>query len=380
MGKVFSRKVISTAVAGSLLFGAGSAVVTATPKAESKQTGLTVQNVQTGVITINEVTVPSNAREVQLTGTVAIDGPQLVVLIHGAKKTTVTNISDKVWTFEAVVDVSSIKADAVIDIAAYTVFTNGRNVGKIHTMAPAVSQKIHVPFIKSTVAENFKWEYNQSNNQFKLSYDEIEDWSVGKDVVTAKSLFVNGKSTDLTLHGTKVKVPTANQDFTFSPEATWSFDASTQRYSATFTIFITDSKGAVRREVVTRTGLLPGQLHEIPHSVTDKFGTITKKASYTAPAAPVGVVVNKLKNLVFTPVQQNKNQFKVEASYEIVYSDGTIEAKKHYLEGNFGNPKSKSKNPSTRNWQIGDFTYKITVHYNAKNKKYYVTHEDVSKK
>ena len=52
MGKVFSRKVISTAVAGSLLFGAGSAVVTAAPKAESKQTGLTVQNVQTGVITI----------------------------------------------------------------------------------------------------------------------------------------------------------------------------------------------------------------------------------------------------------------------------------------------------------------------------------------
>ena len=144
MGKIFSRKVISTAVAGSLLFGAGSAVVTATPKAESKQTELTVQNVQTGVITINEVTVPSNAREVQLSGTVVIDGPQLVVSIPGAKKITVTNVSDKVWTFEAVVDVSSIKADAVFEIAAYTVFTNGRNVGKIHTMAPTVSQKIHV--------------------------------------------------------------------------------------------------------------------------------------------------------------------------------------------------------------------------------------------
>ena len=51
MGKTFSRKIISTAVASLLLFGAGSAVVTAAPKADKKQTGLTVQNVRTGVIT-----------------------------------------------------------------------------------------------------------------------------------------------------------------------------------------------------------------------------------------------------------------------------------------------------------------------------------------
>ena len=120
MGKVFSRKVLSTAVAGSLLFGAGSAVVTATPKAESKQTELTVQKVQTGVITYNEVTVPRFAKEVKLSGTVVIDGPQLVVSIPGSKNITVTKVRNKLWTFEAVVDVSSIKGDAVYEISAYT--------------------------------------------------------------------------------------------------------------------------------------------------------------------------------------------------------------------------------------------------------------------
>ena len=383
MGKTFSRKIISTAVASLLLFGAGSAVVTAAPKADKKQTLRTEQNHRTGVITYNEVIVPRNAKEVRLSGTVVIDGPQLVVSIPGSKNTTVTNVRNKVWTFEAVVDVSSIKGDAVFEISAYTIRVKGNNDRKVHTSAPTVSQKIHVPFITSTVAENTKWVYNRSSNQFSLTYDKVENWSVGNPVVTAaQSLAVSGLTDKVNIYDTTLLVPTANQDFTFSPEATWKFEATTKTYSATFDVFITDSKGVVRREAVTRTGLLPGQVHELPYSVTDTFGTITKKAYYTAPAAPVDVIVDRLKNLEFTLVKQNKNQFKVEASYQLVHSDGTIEKKKHYLDGNFGNPnpKSKSKNPSTRNWEIAGFTYKVTVHYNAKKKRYYVTHEDVSKK
>ena len=136
------------------------------------------------------------------------------------------------------------------------------------------------------------------------------------------------------------------------------------------------------RKPLQELGLLPGQVHELPYSFTDKYGTVTKKAYYTAPATPVEVAVDRLQNLEFALVKQNKNQFKVEASYQLVYSDGTIEKKKHYLDGNFGNPNSKSKsnNPSTRTWVIGDITYKVTVNYNAKNKTYYVTHEVVGKK
>ena len=383
MGKVFSRKVISTAVAGSLLFGAGSAVVTATPKAESKQTELTVQKIQTGVITYNEVNVPRFAKEVKLSGTVVIDGPQLVVSIPGSKNITVNKVRNKLWTFEAVVDVSSIKGDAVYEISAYTTVKNVRNAKKIHSSAPTVLQKIHVPFIKSTVAENTIWAYNRPSNQFLLTYDKVENWSVGKPVVTAAQLLaVSGLKDSVKIYDTTLLVPTANQDFTFSPEATWNYDATTKTYSATFTVFIIDNKGVVRKEDVTRTGLLPGQVHELPYSFTDKYGTVTKKAYYTAPATPVEVAVDRLQNLEFTLVKQNKNQFKVEASYQLVYSDGTIEKKKHYLDGNFGNPNSKSKsnNPSTRTWVVADTTYKVTVNYNAKNKKYYVTHEVVGKK
>ena len=115
-------------------------------------------------------------------------------------------------------------------------------------------------------------------------------------------------------------------------------------------------KGLLEEKLLREPDFYQGNCMKFPYSVTDKFGTITKKASYTAPAAPVDVVVNKLKNLVFTLVQQNKNQFKVEASYQLVYSDGTIEAKKHYLDGNFGNPskvkKQKSLNKKLGYWRL----------------------------
>ncbi|WP_252504797.1 hypothetical protein [Sporosarcina sp. Marseille-Q4943] len=289
MGKVFSKKVLSTVVASSLLFGSSGAVVTAAPKADTKQTGLS---------------------------------------------------------------------------------------------ASTVSQKNHVPYITSTVAENTKWAYNRSSNQFILTYDKVEYWSVGKPVVTAAhSVVLSGLNHSVKIYDTILLIPTANQDFTFSPEATWKFDAAAKRYSATFTIFISDSKGVVRKEVVTRNGLLPGQVHELPYSLTDKFGTITKKVSYKAPATPVDVGVKEVKNLKFNTVQQNKNQIKVEASYQLVHSDGTVEAKKHYLDGNFGNPGpgSKSKNPSTRKWEIAGYVYKVTVHYDAKKKTHYATYENVGK-
>ncbi|MCG7343414.1 hypothetical protein MHZ92_04680 [Sporosarcina sp. ACRSL] len=384
MGKIFSRKLVSIVVAGLLLFSAGGAVVSAKSKEGKKQTNRTEQNHRTDVITYNEVTVPRYAKEVRLTGTVVIDGPQLVVSIPGSKNMTVTKVRDKVWTYEAVVDVSSIKGDAVYEISAYTVFVDKRNAGKVHSSARTVSQKIHVPFITSTVAENTKWEYNRSINQFTLTYDIVENWSNGEKVNIAKSrsYTVRGVDNYVAVPGTAttLSVPTANQDFTFSPEATWKYDATTKRYSATFNILITDSKGNVRKEAVTINGLMPGQVNEISYPLTDRYGTVTKKAYYTAPAAPVDVVVDRLQNLTFTLVQQNKNQFKVAASYQLVHSDGRIEAKIHYLDGNFGNPASKSKNSSSRNWEVAGFVYKITVNYDAKNKIYYVTYEDVSKK
>ncbi|WP_432362401.1 hypothetical protein [Sporosarcina sp. UB5] len=378
MVKVFSRKVLSTVVASSLIFGVGSAVVTAAPKTVTKQTALTVQNARTGVIKVNDVTVPRYAKEIQLSGTVEIDGPQLVVTILGpGDKTvnaTVKEVGGKLWTYTTVVDVSAIKGDATFDISAHTIYIGGGpNAGKTHTTAPTVSQTIHVPYIKSTVAEKTNWAaYDRSNNEFTLLYDEVENWSVGDPVVRAKSLVVSGLKDNVTILDKKLTVPTANQDFKFSPQATWVFNAAAKTYSATFNVYITDSKGFDRTESVTKTDLTAGRMHTFTHSVADRFGTIWKTVSYMAPEAPVSEVEVGLKNLKLILVEQNKNQFKVNASYEL---NGTT--KKENLSGNFGNPnpKSKSNNPSTRDVKIAGIDYTVTVHYNASNDSYHVTYK-----
>jgi len=368
---------VSAIVAGSLVFGLG-AVVNAAPKDDGKQTGRTEQNVQTGVISFDDVSVPRYAKEIQLSGTVVIDGPQLVVDIPDATKTTVTKIADKKWKYEATVDVSAIKGDAEIKIAAYTIYANGKQAGSVHTSAPTASQKIHVPYVTSTVAENTEWAtYDRSANQFTLAYDEVENWSVGDPVVTAKTMSVNGVDEEVTVLEKTLEVPIAIQDFVFSKsETTWEYDSNTGKYSATFDVLITDSKGNVTTELVTETGLTPGEVTAVSHSVTDDFGTITKTQEITVPFAPaVNVVAVELTELHLTLERQGSNQFKVYAEYTILYSDNnTKKVDKTLLEGgNIANPTSQNQNSSSKDYIIGGFTYTVTAHYDSGTNTYYAT-------
>ncbi|MBS4196301.1 hypothetical protein [Lederbergia citri] len=379
MLKIYSKKMVSAIVASSLVFGLG-AVVSAAPKDDGKQTGRTEQNVQTGAISFNDVTVPRYAKEIKLSGTVVMDGPQLVVDIPGATKTTVTKIADKKWKYEATVDVSAIEGDAEIKISAYTIYTNGKPAGSVHTSAPTAIQKIHVPYVISTVAENTEWTaYDRSANQFTLAYDEVENWSVGDPVITSKTMSVQGMDKEVKVLGTILKVPTAIQDFVFSQEdPKWDFDSNTNTYSATFNILITDSKGNVTTESVTKTGLTPGEVNAVSHSLTDGFGTITKTQEITVPAAPalpvVDVVAVKLSSLQLTLTEQNKEQFKVKASYTIHYSDGSSKnIENEQLGGTIKNPTSKNQTSSTEVFNIGGLVYNVTVTYVSTTKTYEVT-------
>jgi hypothetical protein len=378
MLKVYSKKVISTIVASSLIFGLGNAVASAAPKNDAKETGRTEQNVQTGVINVDKITVPRYAKEIQLTGTVVIDGPQLVVTIPGSETINVTKVGDKVWKYIATVDVSAIKGDKEFEISAHTIYQNGKNAGSIHTSAPTAIQKVHVPYVTSTVAEKAEWtDYDRSANQFNLSYNEVQNWSVGDPVITAKTLAVNGFESEVTILGTTLEVPTAIQDFTISQEVpTWEFDSNTKTYSAAFYILITDSKGHTTTESVTKTGLIPGQVNTVSHSLSDEFGSITKTHEFTAPELPVVQVVPvELSNLQLSLVAQNKNQFKVFATYTILYSDNSMTTVENALleGGTISNPVTQNQNSTSKEYTIGGFVYNITVTYNSSTDTYHVT-------
>ncbi|VEF46102.1 Uncharacterised protein [Bacillus freudenreichii] len=373
---MLSKKVISTVAASSLIFCLGSAV-SAAPKNDGKPTGRTEQNVQTGVVSFEDLTVPRYAEEIQLTGTVVIDGPQLVVAIPGSTNTVVTKIGDKTWRYEATVDVSAMQGDAVLEISAYTIYANGKPAGSVHTSTPVATQKIHVPYITSTVAENTEWvAYDRSSNQFTLSYDEVENWSVGDPVVTGKTLAVNGTDDKVNVLDKELTVPAAILDFTFSSDdPTWDFDSNTDTYTATFNILITDSKGVVSTESVIKSGLTPGEEATVTHTLSDAFGTITKTHQVTAPKAPVvDVVAVELRDLELELVSQNQNQFKVRASYTIVYSDGSTKSvSSKDLKGNLGNPNTHPQN-SSQDFAIDGFVYTVTAHYNPATKTYYATY------
>lgn len=372
MLKVYSKKVVSAIVASSLVFGLGTAVIHAAPKTDAKETGRTEQNVQTGVISFHDVTVARGAKEITLTGTVVIDGPQLVLTIPGSTNTKVKKVGDKIWSYEATIDVTTMKGDTDIEIAAQTIYVNGKPAGSVHSSAPTKTQKIHVPFVTSTVADNIVWKaYDRSTNEFTLFYNEVQNWSVGDSVVSEKTMDVNGSELSVTVLGTDLDVPIANRDFEFSTETpTWEFDTINKTYSVRFNITITKSNGQTSTESVTKTGLAPGTVNTISYSVSDRFGEFTKSQEFTAPEVPVVKAV-ELNDLQLSLEAQNQNQFKVLATYSVLYSDGsTINVSKEVLEGNIANPTSKNQNSSSKDFNIGRFTYTVTVTYHSGTKTY----------
>ncbi|WP_252504798.1 hypothetical protein [Sporosarcina sp. Marseille-Q4943] len=374
MKNVLSRKVLSTVVAGSLLFSAGGAIVSAAPKEEKKDTGRTEQKVQTGVIKFNKVDdVPRHAKEVILSGTVVLDGPQLVFSISGVKSEDIkiTKTGDKTWMYEAVVDVSEKKDDIYFEVSAKTIYANGKTAGTVHTSAPTVTQKIHVPFIVNTFAENPKWAYDRPNNQFTLTYDKVEYWSEGNpDTTAAISVPVNGVEDIVEVHDTTLFVPFAYQDITFSP-VNWEFHEPTKTYSGIVDITITDRKGIITTDSVKLTGLKPAMMHTFPYSLTDDIGIFTKTADYMAPEAPEAPVPVKVEILKLTLKpnggQKVPNNFKVIATYEIHNSDGSIEVvREDDLGEAIGNPHPESggKKYSPQDYVIATFVYTVTVTYN----------------
>ncbi|MFD2445015.1 hypothetical protein ACFSO7_13675 [Bacillus sp. CGMCC 1.16607] len=375
MKKIYVKALGTTILAGTLVLGVGN-VANAAPKSTKEvkevETGRTEQKRETGVITYNSLEVAArNAEQILLSGTVVIDGPQLVVKVNG-QDASVTKITDKTWSYSVNLDVTGLKGDSTFAIEAYTIYANGRPSQDVHTYAKTASQMVHIPYITETEAVNKEWtSYDRETNQFTLSYNLVNHWSRGEDeALPTTSVTVAGTTDEFKISGAtlagETTVPTAFRNFSVSDEApVWSFDETTKTYSLTFTIFKEDSKGGVTSETITRTGLTSGQPATIEVTVGDEFGTVTQSKEFNVPVAPVvEVVVTDIKDLTISVVSHNKEQSKVIATYKLVYSTGVVETKTVELGGTISKPEG-AQNSQSRDFTITEgsksLSFTVTV-------------------
>ncbi|MFJ8259096.1 hypothetical protein ACIQ4Z_17910 [Peribacillus asahii] len=241
MLKVYSKKTISTILASSLIFGLGTAVVNAAPNTNnSVTTGRTEQNVATGVISPDKLpALAHGATDVTLTGTVVIDGPQLVLLVNGqdvSSQATLTKVANKTWTYQYKTSVGNQTDDVTFNIDAYTIYTNGKPAGQTHTTATAVGQIVHVPFVKSYDYTNLNWtDYDRSANEFTFSYNLVKVWDDGVREVVTDPVNSNISGTEIYQNsGFEIKPPVVVQSFEATEGTFSNYNRANNTYDLTF--------------------------------------------------------------------------------------------------------------------------------------------------
>ncbi|MGG1397402.1 hypothetical protein ABE288_06155 [Bacillus salipaludis] len=330
MLKVYSKKTISTILASSLVFGLGTAVVSAAPNTNnSVTTGRTEQNVATGVITPDKIpALAHGVTDVTLTGTVVIDGPQLVLVVGNkdvSSQATLTKVADKTWTYKYKTNVGNETGDVTFNIGAYTIYTNGKPAGQTHTTATTVGQTVHVPFVKSYDYTSLNWTgYDRTANEFTFSYNLVKVWDDGvREVVTNP---VNAKVSGTETYqdsGFTITPPKVFRDFTFSTDSpVWTYNAPIKAYNVSFAVNESWSNGETATETITRDGLTPGAANEVSVTINE----VTHTTSLTAPAAPAPVIPSSVTGTVDASKIQslwtgnNANGGNVQEAYTLTYT------------------------------------------------------------
>lgn len=192
MKKPFVKTLGAAVLATSLALGTGTAVLAAPKTAESLTTGRTELQRMTGVIAPNPVpTLAHYATDVTLTGSVVIDGPQLVLLVNGrdvSRQAVLTKVADKTWTYSYPTTVGTQTGDVTFLVDAYTVYANGKPAADIHTRAAgSAGQTVHVPYVKSYDYTNLTWtSYDPAKNMFGFSYNLVKVWDDGERETAAE--------------------------------------------------------------------------------------------------------------------------------------------------------------------------------------------------
>jgi hypothetical protein len=353
--KQLMKKMGTAVLASSLMMCMGTSVMAAPKSTETLTTGRTEQNRATGVISPNPVpTLAHYATDVVLTGTVVIDGPQLVLLVNGSIVPAIlTKIADKTWTYQYKTTVGSQTGDVAFKVDAYTIYTNGKPAQDIHTRAASpVSQSVHVPYIESYDYTNLEWtSYDRAVNQFTFSYNQVSVWDdgvreVGQDVLTSQ---VNGTETYLDpKSGKTITPPTVFRDFTFSEEApVWTYNSANNTYSVQFVVNKTWSNGDTASETISRSDLTPGAANDVSVTIED----VTHNTSLVAPAAPVKEVIVSvpvgINNVTFYASQQGQQQWQITSQYTVVYTNSQDNVTLTQTHGNVTN-NANSNNPNAK--------------------------------
>ncbi|MCP8967666.1 beta strand repeat-containing protein [Ectobacillus ponti] len=132
------KKLGAIILAGSLMLQPVIPALAATASTTAAGTGRTALNVQTGVITPSQLLTGGTT----LTGTVLIDGPNLMMSVKQGSQAVSSAIiktfpiSDKLYGYSI-----EVPAEGTYTLEAKTVYTNGRNAGQTHTSAVPVTVK-----------------------------------------------------------------------------------------------------------------------------------------------------------------------------------------------------------------------------------------------
>lgn len=353
-------------------------------------TDRTLQNVQTGVLTYNAVTIPHYASATTISGKVVIDGPKLILKVNGldvTDKANIVKIADKTWTYSYNYNFNNAVGDIPIYLEAYTIYVNGQPAGNIHTKAAPVTQTVHVPYVKEFGYSNVTWDsYNRSSNLFTFSYQLIKVWDDGVNEIAADKTTATVEGTQTyTISATDpthnngapdtagtITPPVVFRNFSFPSSAdayTWDYNATNGTYRVSFQITKLWSNGTTSLEAKTIDNLIPG----VNNTISITIEGVTNSITVAAPALPVAPEITVTNAVGVVTAQETiaenhnntngviYNNYRVTCYAVITLSNGTV-----YTSGTFeetfpfnnGNT-SKTRN-FTRTFTIDGKSYDVT--------------------
>lgn len=307
----------------------------------------TINNFQTGVLTYQEVSIDKYQEHVLLTGTVDIDGPQLVLAVNGVDVSASANIiklGDNLWSFAYDYAFNGAVGDISINLQAYTIYKNGKTAGKVHTNAAPVTQTVHVPYVTSFDITDLVWTgYDPDSNTITYTYKLLKIWDdatittdeadYSGSVLGTESLLIY--ASDVTHQNgnivlvTSIVPPVYFRSFsilTNPSDYNWVYDENSGTYQVTFEIEKSYSDGSTLNESYTLYGLTPGENNLVSLEVNG----VIKSFNFLAPASPIVVtapIVLSVDVIIISTdrlaANADQNNVKVQYALLVNLSDGT---------------------------------------------------------
>lgn len=356
---MMNKKIITTTLIASLVIFNMSLTVFAAPASSNiVVTGRTEQNNQTGIIKpapVEGLIYHNVTTGINFTGTIVIDGPELVLTVADpdgnlvpSNNITVVKIADKTYTYSVKVDPSKFKGNVNYTFNAKTIYINGKAAGQTHTSAPEQRQSIHVAYVSGFEYTDFSFgTYDRGQNKYPYSYDLVKVWDDGTKVPQNVTGTISGTGVvtitgeDPTYDGGSAivgtEIPPVNILSFATENPVWTFNDVTKLYDLSFTLIKNLSNGQNELQIINETGITP--LATYSYLANDlRSRDYSKDFSFTAPAAPIPaapVVSNVAVSNIGSQWTGNKaNGGNVQETYTLSYEINGVAYSK-YLNTNF---------------------------------------------